>query len=110
MKIAIRKMDQIAIVDAVGDIDYSTSPELRKVLLREFCELKIPRVALNLTGVEYVDSSGVASLLEGLKASRDLKSRFILYGLNKKVTQVLQLSKLLTVFEIYENEEQALTP
>jgi anti-sigma B factor antagonist len=110
LKIAIRKLDQIAIVDAVGDIDYSTSPELRKVLLREFCELKIPRVALNLTAVEYVDSSGVASLLEGLKASRDLKSRFILYGLNKKVTQVLQLSKLLTVFEIYENEEQALKP
>jgi anti-sigma B factor antagonist len=110
LKIAIRKLDQITIVDAVGDIDYSTSPELRKVLLREFCELRIPRVALNLTSVEYVDSSGVASLLEGLKASRDLKSRFILYGLNKKVTQVLQLSKLLTVFEIYENEEQALKP
>jgi anti-sigma B factor antagonist len=110
VQIAIRKLDQITIVDAVGDIDYSTSPELRKVLLREFCELKIPRVALNLTSVEYVDSSGVASLLEGLKASRDLKSRFILYGVNAKVTQVLQLSRLLTVFEICENEEQALKP
>jgi anti-sigma B factor antagonist len=110
VQIAIRKLDQITIVDAVGDIDYSTSPELRKVLLHEFCELKIPRVALNLTSVQYVDSSGVASLLEGLKASRDLKSRFILYGLNTKVTQVLHLSKLLTVFEICENEEQALKP
>jgi anti-sigma B factor antagonist len=110
VQIAIRKLDQITIVDAVGDIDYSTSPELRKVLLREFCELKIPRVALNLTSVQYVDSSGVASLLEGLKASRDLKSRFILYGVNAKVTQVLQLSRLLTVFEICENEEQALKP
>lgn len=108
MQIDIRKLEQITIVDAAGDIDYSTSPELRRVLLREFRELKIPRVVLNLTSVRYVDSAGVASLLESLKASRDLKSRFILYGLNAKVTQVLQLSKLLTLFEIRENEEQAL--
>ena len=110
MQIAIRKLDQITIVDVSGDIDLSTSPELRKVLLHEMRELKIPRVLLNLTSVRYVDSSGVASLLEGLKAARDLKSRFIMYGLNTKVTQVLQLSRLLTVFEICENEEQALLP
>jgi len=110
LQIAIRKLDQITIVDVSGDIDLSTSPELRKVLLREFRELKIPRVLLNLTSVRYVDSSGVASLLEGLKASRDLKSHLILYGLNTKVTQVLQLSKLLTIFEIRESEEQALKP
>jgi len=108
LQIAIRKLDQITIVDVSGDIDLSTSPELRKVLLREMRELKVPRVVINLTSVRYVDSSGVASLLEGLKASRDLKSRFIMYGLNTKVTQVLQLSKLLNVFEICENEEQAL--
>ena len=110
MQIAIRKLDQITIVDVSGDIDLSTSPELRKVLLHEMRELKIPRVLINLSSVRYVDSSGVASLLEGLKAARDLKSRFIMYGLNTKVTQVLQLSRLLNVFEIYENEEQALKP
>ena len=110
MQIAIRKLDQITIVDVSGDIDLSNSPELRKVILHEFRELRIPRVVLNLSGVRYIDSSGVASLLEGLKASRDLKSRFMMYGLNAKVTQVLQLSKLLTFFEIFENEEQALKP
>ena len=108
MQIAIRKLDQITIVDVTGDIDLSTSPDLRKVLLHEMRELKIPRVVVNLTSVRYVDSSGVASLLEGLKASRDMKSRFIMYGLNAKVTQVLQLSKLLNIFEICPNEEEAL--
>ena len=110
MQIAIRKLDQMTLVDVSGDIDLSTSPELRKVLLQEMRELKTPRVVLNLINVRYVDSSGVATLLEGLKASRDLKSRFIMYGLNAKVTQVLQLSKLLNVFEICENEEEALKP
>ena len=108
MQIAIRKLDQITIVDVSGDIDLSTSPDLRKVLLHEMRELKIPRVVVNLNSVRYVDSSGVASLLEGLKASRDMKSRFIMYGLNAKVTQVLQLSKLLNIFEICPNEEEAL--
>ena len=90
-----------------GDIDLATSPQLRKALLRELRELKMPRVVLNLGAVRYIDSSGVASLVEGLKASRDVGSRFILYGLNKTIREVLQLSKLLKIFEIYDNEEQS---
>jgi anti-anti-sigma regulatory factor len=49
----------------------------------------------------------VASLVEGLKASRDVGSRFILFGLNTTIRDVLQLSKLLRIFEISESEEQA---
>jgi len=48
--------------------------------------------------------------VEGLKVSRDLKARLILYGLNTTVREVLQLSKLVKIFEIYENEEQAVSP
>jgi anti-sigma B factor antagonist len=55
-----------------------------------------------------MDSSGVASLVEGLKASRDLGSRFILVGLSTSAREVLQLSRLLKVFEIYDSEEQAM--
>ena len=57
---------------------------------------------------QMVDSSGVASLIEGLKASRDLGSRFILIGLSTSAREVLQLSRLTKVFEIYDNEEQEL--
>ncbi len=78
--------------------------------MRELRELKIPRVVLNLAAVRYIDSSGVASLVEGLKASRDVVSRFILFGLNKTIREVLQLSKLVKIFEIYENEEQSVAP
>jgi len=65
---------------------------------------------LNLGAVRYMDSSGVASLVEGLKASRDVGSRLILFGLNRSIREVLQLSKLLKIFEIYENEEQSVAP
>jgi anti-sigma B factor antagonist len=75
--------------------------------LRELREVRTPKVVLNLKAVRYIDSSGVASLVEGLKASRDVGARFILFGLNTTVREVLQLSKLVRIFEICENEEQA---
>ncbi len=110
MQIAARHFDTTTIFDISGDIDLATSPVLRKALLHELRELKMPRVVLNLGAVRYIDSSGVASLVEGLKASRDVGSRFILFGLNKTVREVLQLSKLLKIFEIYESEEQSVAP
>jgi anti-sigma B factor antagonist len=64
---------------------------------------------MNLSQVRYIDSSGVASLVEGLKAARDLGSRFILFGLSGAAREVLQLSRLLKVFEVYENEQIALS-
>ena len=110
MQISARHLDKITIFDISGDIDLATSPELRKPLLRELRELRTPRVVLNLRAVRYIDSSGVASLVEGLKASRDVGSRFIMFGLNTTVREVLQLSKLVKIFEICENEEQAVAP
>jgi len=103
-------LDKITIFDISGDIDLATSPELRKALLRELRDLKIPRVVLNLEGVRYIDSSGVASLVEGLKASRDVGSRLVLFGVNSTIREVLQISRLLKIFEIYENEEQSVAP
>ena len=110
MKIAARHLDKITIFDVSGDIDLANSPELRKGLLRELRELRTPRVILNMTAVRYIDSSGVASLVEGLKASRDVSARFILFGLNTTVREVLQLSKLVKIFEIHETEAQAVAP
>ncbi len=107
MQIAARHLDKTTIFDISGDIDLATSPQLRKAVLRELKELRMPRVVLNLKAVRYIDSSGVASLVEGLKASRDVGSRFVLFGLNTTVREVLQLSKLVKIFEIYENEDQA---
>jgi len=77
--------------------------------LGEIKEKRIPKVFLNLKGVRYIDSSGIASLVEGLKASRDMGSRMILYGLNTTVREVMELSRLQRIFEIYESEEQALS-
>ena len=108
MQISIRRVDSATIVDVSGDIDLASSPELRKALLQEVRDNRKPRVVMNLSAVRYIDSSGVASLVEGLKASRDIGSRFILVGLSGPAREVLQLSRLVKVFEIYDTEEEAL--
>ena len=108
MQISARRMDKVTIFDITGHIDLANSPELRKALLKELRESRTPRVIMNLTGVRYIDSSGVASLVEALKAARDQGLRFILYGLSPAAREVLQLSRLITIFEVFDNEQQAL--
>ena len=108
MQISSRQLEKTVIFDVSGDLDLANSPTVRKALLREVKEKKTPRVVMNLSNVRYIDSSGVASLVEGLKASRDAGTRFILFGLSTSAREVLQLSRLLRIFEVYENEEQAL--
>ena len=108
MQISTRQSGDATIVDVVGDIDLYNSPDVRKVLLEALKEKRSPRVIINLKGVKYIDSSGVASLVEALKVSRNLNSRFILYGLSPAAREVLELSRLIKVFEVYESEEQAL--
>lgn len=107
MKISTRRVDAATVLDVSGNIDMSNSPEVRKALLSEFRQRGV-KVALNLSGVEYIDSSGVASLIEALKASRDSGSRFVLFGLNESAREVLKISRLLKLFEVYDNETQAI--
>jgi anti-sigma B factor antagonist len=108
VQISRRQLDKTTIFDVSGDIDLANSPAVRKSLLNEIRDNRTPRVVMNLSNVRYIDSSGVASLVEGLKAARDVGSRFILFGLSTSAREVLQLSRLLKIFEVYENEEQAL--
>ena len=65
-------------------------------------------VIVNLQKAKYIDSAGVASLVEALKASRDLKSSFALYGLSRTARDVLELTRLVNVFEIHDDEQGAL--
>ncbi len=106
MKAAIRSNKGTTIVDVAGPIDLGSSPALRKALLDSLKGTE--RLAVNLTGVKYIGSSGIASLLEVLKAARDAQKRFILFGLNIEVREVLQLTRLTKIFEIFETENEVI--
>ena len=108
MKISTRQSGAATILDLNGDITLFNSPEIRKALLTLLREQKVSHLIVNMLGVPYIDSSGVASLVEGLKISRDLKSRFALYGLSRSARTVLELTHLLRVFEVHQTEQEAL--
>ena len=96
----------ITIVDLVGQIDLGSSPALRKTLLDSLKTTK--HMAINLRGVSYIDSSGIASLVEVLREAQDSKKKLVLFGVGGAVLQVLQLTRLTGIFVILETEEQVL--
>ncbi len=108
MQVVTRRKNGATVVDVMGDVDLYNSPEVRKAVMEAVRAEGVQRVVMNLKGVRYIDSSGVASLVEGLKTSRGLGVKFVLYGLSSAAREVLELSRLIQVFEVAENEEQAL--
>jgi anti-sigma B factor antagonist len=109
LKISARSMGQATILDLAGDITLFNSPELRNAMLDQLREKRAGHLIVNMTGVPYVDSSGVASLVEGLKSAREHGARFALFGLSKSAKTVLELTHLLRVFEVHLTEEEAVT-
>jgi anti-sigma B factor antagonist len=109
MEIATRTSGTTTIVDVVGDITLYSSPEFRNAVIGILKDGESPRVVVNLRGVRYIDSAGVASLVEGLKVSRELNKALALYGLSVVAREVLELTRLINVFEVHETEAEALT-
>lgn len=107
MKVQVRKADKISILDCTGDVDLYTSPRLREVLLNEL-QAGVEGVLINMGGVGYIDSSGIATLVEGLQLSRQTKTRFGLFALRSNARSVLELARLHKVFNLFENEQEAL--
>ena len=85
-------------VTAKGDIDLYSSPELRAAILKAVKRKE--GVAVDLSGVGYMDSSGVATLVEGLKSCAVDHQEFIIEKPSDAVMKVLQLARLDTLFKI----------
>jgi anti-sigma B factor antagonist len=106
LDIQIERNGPIAIVRVAGDVDLYTSPQLRKVLL-DLAGETTRYLILDLEKVTYMDSSGLASLVEGLQRMEKYGGRLLLCSLQEMVQNVFELSRLDTVFPIFEDLETA---
>lgn len=97
-----------AVVRVAGDVDMVSSPELREAVLELLVDKQGTVVVVNLAGVKYIDSSGVASLIEGLKEARRVRRSLRLACLNDGPRHVLELTRLLDLFDVYATEADAL--
>lgn len=95
-------------MDIQGRVALEDVPEFREALMSLLKKAKPPRVVVNMTEVSYIDSAGIACLVEALKLARDSKIGFALFGLRPVAKDVLELTKLISVFEVYDTEEEAL--
>lgn len=96
------------VVDISGEITLFNTPDLRKVLMDLLKVKKAPRVIVNMSSVRYIDSAGVACLVEALKVARESKLGLALFGLNRVAKEVFELTRLINVFDVYGTEEEAL--
>jgi anti-sigma B factor antagonist len=73
----------------------------------ELVKDKAPAIVVDLGAVSYMDSSGIATLVEGLQETTAYGGKFRIAGLTEKVKQVFELARLTDVFEIYADADQA---
>lgn len=108
MKLAVRETPRATIIDVSGEVDLESSPQLRRMLVEQLKGRTPPGVLINLADVPYIDSSGIATLVEGLKLSQETKVPYGLVALGKNPRNVLELARLHKVFQIFETEQEAL--
>ncbi len=102
----IKDENGATVVAFEGDVDLESSPEARRILLD--CLGRTSSLLVDLSAVTYIDSSGIASLVESFQNARKTGRHFALVAVSGSVLGVLRLSRLDKVFTIYDTLEDGL--
>jgi len=94
------------VVTLAGEVDLRSSPQLREALL-EILEQRPARLVIDLSGVEYMDSSGVGTMVEVKRRVERDGGRIILAGLQPRVRSVFEITQLDRFFEIRRDVDEA---
>lgn len=106
MVVKDKTMGGIVVLSVDGEINFNSSPDFRKAFLKVL-DSKAKKVVINLSNVAYVDSSGLATLVEALQKTKSNGGRLRLAGLCAKVKSLFEITKLEKLFEIFSTEEDA---
>ena len=106
MNINTREEGGYTILGLEGDVDLSCSPDARKAILKKLESGN--SLLIDLSAVSYIDSSGVACLVEGYQTAKKQNLKFGLIGVSDSAMSVLKLARLDKVFPIHSNLEERL--
>jgi len=109
LKVRSRREGGAIVLSAEGEVTVFSSPALREVL-RRAAEEKPGRLVLDLSQTSYIDSSGVATLVEALQSVNRHQGQLVLAGMNDRVRGVFEIARLHTVFRIASDVQEALRP
>ena len=102
-----REAGAVNIIDLSGKISLGEGSALLRKTIRDLLENGGTKILLNLGDVNYIDSSGIGELVSGFTAVRNRGGTLKLLNLTRKVHDLLQITKLFTVFEVYTDEATA---
>jgi len=108
LRAAHRDAGQATVVDLSGKITLGEGSALLRKTVRGLLDDKRTKIVLNLADVDYIDSSGIGELVSAFTTSKGRGGELKLLHLTKKVHDLLQLTKLYTVFDVYTDEGSAL--
>ena len=103
-----REIEDIAIIDFSGKITLGEGSSTLRRTIRDLIDKGHRKIVLNLYDVDYIDSSGIGELVSGYTTVRNVEGELKLMYLTKRVHDLLQITRLFTVFDVQSDEESAL--
>jgi anti-sigma B factor antagonist len=108
MEVSVERRDGFVVVAPEGDVDLSCARDLQ-MSLREAMDGSPGRVIVDLERVPYMDSSGVATLVEAMQIARKQSTKLVLCAMQDKVRSIFEIARLDRVFTIVQDMEEAST-
>ena len=108
VKLNTRQVGDVSVVDVAGRITLGEGSSALRDLMREMVGKGDKKILLNLGDVSYIDSSGIGELVSGFTTVANSGGKLKLLNLNKRVKDLLQITKLYTVFDVHEDEASAI--
>ena len=108
MKVTTRQVDGVTILDLSGRITLGEGSVTLRDSVRDLLSKGQKRILLNLADVNYIDSSGIGELVSAYTTVRNQGGELKLLNLTRKVHDLLQITKLYTVFDIKDDEASAI--
>lgn len=105
--VRVEEHEGATVVTPTGDVDLHSSPAMREKL-KKAAMTKPARLVVDLSAVPYMDSSGVATLIEAMQIARRQSTALVLCGLQDRVRSMFQIAKLEQVFRIAPNAAEAM--
>ncbi len=109
MKIDIRSVGDVSILDVNGKITLGEGTMAIRNTVRDLLKAGSKKIVLNLAEVSYVDSSGIGELVSAYTLVTNQGGKLVLLNLQKKMRELLQITRLINVFHIYDDEKAALS-
>lgn len=108
VKLNNRQVGDVTVVDASGRITLGEGSSALRDALRDLVTKGQKKILLNLGDVSYIDSSGIGELVSGFTSVSNAGGQLKLLNLTKRVKDLLQITKLYTVFEVHDDESAAI--